>query len=82
MSSINLKVSLNNYEYPIIIGSDIAHKFSRILKKHDIKFNKCLLVIDKKVPKYQIRNITKSINKKKLYFIFLMQKKKIKINLV
>ena len=76
MSSINLKVSLNNYEYPIIIGSDIAHKLSRILKKHDIKFNKCLLVIDKKVPKYQIRNITKSINKKKIIFHFFNAKEK------
>ena len=74
MSIINLKINLNNYKYPIIIGSNIASKLSKLLKKHSIKFNSCLLVIDKKVPRAQINKITKSLNRKKIIFHFFHAK--------
>ena len=74
MSIINLKINLNNYKYPIIIGSNIASKLSKLLKKHSIEFNSCLLVIDKKVPRAQINKITKSLNRKKIIFHFFHAK--------
>jgi 3-dehydroquinate synthase len=79
MSVINLKINLNNYKYPIIIGSNIASKFTKFLSKYYIRFNRCLLIIDKKAPKDQIKKITKSLNKKKI-LIHLFNAKEINKN--
>ena len=51
MKIIKLKVNTKNSKYSIIIGSGIINKLSKILNQNSIKFNKCLLVIDSKIPK-------------------------------
>tara|TARA_X000000368_G_C23014204_1_gene704882 strand:- start:65 stop:1171 length:1107 start_codon:yes stop_codon:yes gene_type:complete len=66
MKSIKLKVNTNNNKYKIIIGSGIIGKLFKILDENSIKFNKCLLVIDSKIPKSLIKKITKSLSKKKI----------------
>ncbi len=60
-----LKVNTSGGSYPIIIGSGLANRLSKILNQNLIKFNKCILVIDNKVPKILIKKIIKSLNKKK-----------------
>jgi len=66
MKNIKLKVNTGNSKYKIIIGSGIVDKLSKILDENSIKFNKCLLVIDGKIPKSLIKKIIKSLSKKKL----------------
>ena len=50
-----IKIKTKTEEYFILIGSDLISKFSKILNQNSIKFEKCLLLIDSKVPK----NMTK-----------------------
>ena len=60
---MNLKkiiVNSQNQKYSIFIGQNIISKFSSILKKSSIRFNNCLLVVDKNVPKKMILLIKKN----------------------
>ena len=51
MKPIKLIVKTKSDSYPIFIGSNIIKDLSLHLRKNSINFNKCLLVIDKNVPK-------------------------------
>ena len=64
MSTIKLQINTKDHKYPIFIGSGLITKLSKLLSKNSIKFNKCLLVIDNKVPKTLIKIILKSLPKK------------------
>jgi 3-dehydroquinate synthase/shikimate kinase/3-dehydroquinate synthase len=65
MNTIKLQINTNNHKYPIIIGSNLIAKLSKLLNYNSIKFNKCLLVIDNKIPKNLINKLTNSLPKKK-----------------
>ena len=69
MKTINLKVDTGENRYSILIGTNLISKFNKILNKHSIKFNKCLLIIDKNIPQNQISVLKKVLNKKKIFFI-------------
>ena len=64
MDAIKLQINTKDQKYPIFIGSKLITKLSKLLNKSSIKFDKCLLVIDNKVPKTLIRKILKSLPKK------------------
>ena len=70
MKPIKLKINTKTQEYPIIIGSNLISSISKLAKKNSINFKKCLLIIDKNVPKKIISKIRKSLIKKKLYIYF------------
>ena len=71
MKPITLKINTQLETYPIIIGPNIIKDLSKYLKKTSINFDKCLLIIDKNVPKKFVSRISKSLKKKKIYkFIF------------
>ena len=77
MKPIKLKIKTQTQNYPIIIGSNLVSNLSKIIKQNSIKFNKSLLVIDKKVPKKEILKIKKSLKKKIfLHFISANEKNK------
>ena len=59
MKPIKLIIKTKTKQYPILIGSDLVSKLSNIVKYHSIKFEKCLLLIDKNVPKVMIKKIKK-----------------------
>ena len=61
MKAIKLRINTKTQKYPIIIGSNLMVNISNIFKNNSIKFKKCLIVIDKNVPKKIILNIKKSI---------------------
>jgi 3-dehydroquinate synthase len=65
--TIKLKVKTNLDHYPIIIGSNLIRNLNSYLNENSIIFNQCLLVIDKKVPKRLINNITKALKRKKVF---------------
>ena len=71
MKLTKLIVKTNTQKYPIIIGSNLVSKLASLIKNNSIKFNKCLFIIDKKVPKNQINKI-KSSFKNTNYFMHLI----------
>ena len=72
MSQEKLIVNTGKQKYAVLIGSDIITKTSTILTSNSIKFKKCLLVIDKNVPKKKINILKKSFKNKEI-FSFLIE---------
>ena len=70
MNTIKLKINTKSNKYSILIGSGISSKLLKILNDNSIKFDKCLLIIDKKIPKFLINKIIKSLNNKKKIITF------------
>tara|TARA_Y100000996_G_C22530977_1_gene646436 strand:- start:324 stop:1430 length:1107 start_codon:yes stop_codon:yes gene_type:complete len=71
MKPIKLIIRTKTKKYPILVGSNLVSKLSNIFNHNSIKFEKCLLLIDKNVPKLMIKKIAKSINDKKIFIYFL-----------
>tara|TARA_B100001057_G_scaffold351615_1_gene353092 strand:- start:577 stop:1692 length:1116 start_codon:yes stop_codon:yes gene_type:complete len=76
MNPIKLKIKTNSHNYSIIIGPNLLPKIYNIIKNNSINFNKCLFVIDKKVPKKFVNQIKKSLKRKKIYFHFITSNEK------
>ena len=76
MKPIKLIVKTNTQKYPILIGNNLISKISKIIKNNSIKFEKCLLIIDKNVPKTLIIKVKKSLKNKKLYSYFIQANEK------
>ena len=69
MIKAKLKIRTNSGSYSIIIGTNFLDKLSKIFRKNGFNFNKCFLLIDKKIGKKRIKQISKSISKKKIILI-------------
>ena len=70
MKQTKLNIVTKNEKYPIIIGSNLPSNVSKIFKSNSIDFDKCLIVVDKNVPKKFISNIKKSLKNKNIYVLF------------
>ena len=83
MKTKKIIIKTNKKLYTIYIGKNIIDKLSSLLKKNLIEFKKCLVVIDKNVPKKMVSKINKSLKNKKIsYFYFdASEKNKNKINI-
>ena len=76
MRSIKLIIKTKTETYPIIIGTKLIQKFSKILSENSMNFKKCLFVIDKNIPNQMILKLTKSLKKKEIYkYSFLANEK-------
>tara|TARA_B100000287_G_C20634642_1_gene781182 strand:- start:624 stop:1730 length:1107 start_codon:yes stop_codon:yes gene_type:complete len=71
MRIIRLQIKTKTQKYPILIGSNIISKFSKILNQNSVKFKQCLLIIDSNVPKTMILKILKSLKGKKTFLFSL-----------
>ena len=71
MRQIKLIVNTGNQKYPILIGPNIISKISTIFKKNSIQFKKCLLVIDKNVPRKQIVKLKKSLRNNNVFSLLI-----------
>ena len=71
MKSIKLIIKTKTHKYPILIGSNLISKLSKIIKNNSIQFNKCLFIIDSKIPKKFIFQIKKSFKDKEVYFNYI-----------
>ncbi len=70
MKQTKLNIATKTKKYPIIIGSNLTSSISKIFKLNSIDFDKCLIVIDRGVPKKFVSNIKKSLKNKKIYVLF------------
>ena len=70
MIKAKLGIKTNTGSYSIIIGTNFLNKLSKIFNKNGINFNKCFLLIDKKIGKKRIKEISKSVSKKRIIYLF------------
>ena len=63
MKVAKLIIKTIDQKYPIFIGSNLVSKLSKILNNNSIKFEKCLLVIDRNVPYTMIKKIKRNFGK-------------------
>ena len=70
MKQTKLNIITKTEKYPIIIGSNLTSNVSKILKLNSIVFDKCLIIVDKNVPKKFISNIKRSLKDKDIYMLF------------
>tara|TARA_B100000963_G_scaffold339474_1_gene337263 strand:- start:616 stop:1722 length:1107 start_codon:yes stop_codon:yes gene_type:complete len=70
MKPIKLNINTKFQKYPIFIGSNLLPKIQKFIDKNSIEFEKCLLVVDKKIPKKNIEQIKKTIKCKKIYISY------------
>ena len=80
MNTSKLRIKTKNQSYNVIIGNNLIKNLLKIFNDNLINFNKCLLVIDSKVPKKLIIKINSFLKKKINFFIFLIQVKLTKAN--
>ena len=66
-----LIVNTKNESYPILIGSQILPNLPKIINKYSIDFQKCLILVDKNVPKKQIDILRKKLKYKNSFFYFI-----------
>jgi len=66
MSQFKLKIKTKNQSYNVFVGKNLL----KILNKNFINFNKCLLVIDNKVPKKFIKKINFLLKKKRKIYLY------------
>ena len=71
MKKIKLIVNTVGQKYPIIIGKNVAKNISKIISDNLISFEKCLLVVDKNVPKKLLVKIRKSFLNKKILILYI-----------
>ena len=76
MRQSKLLIKTNNKNYSIFVGKNITNNISKILKAEKIKFNKCLIIVDKKVPKSSVYKIINKINCKFKKIIFFNSSEK------
>ncbi len=69
MKQTKLNIVTNTEKYPIIIGSNLTSSVSKIFRINSINFEKCLIIVDKNVPKKFISNIKRSLKNKKIYVL-------------
>jgi len=64
MNTFKLKIKTNNQSYNLFVGNNLIKDLLKIFKNNKITFEKCLLVIDKKVPKKYVKEINFLLRKK------------------
>ena len=71
-----LLVSTNREKYPILIGSKLILNLKKIIANESINFMKCLIIVDKNVPRKKINIIKKKLNKRETYLHFIKANEK------
>ena len=64
MNTFKLRIKTNNQSYNLFVGNSLIKDLLKIFKNNKITFEKCLLVIDKKVPKKYVKEINFLLRKK------------------
>jgi 3-dehydroquinate synthase len=76
MKQTKLIVGTKSERYPILIGKNLISKLSKILKENSINCKKCLIVIDKNVPKKIISTGIKSLRKINIFKHYIIASEK------
>ena len=66
-----LIVKTTQEKYPIFIGAGLISNLKKIIKNEKINFIKCLLILDKNVPKKKIDIVRKKLKGKKVFILYI-----------
>jgi 3-dehydroquinate synthase len=67
MKITKLIINTKTEKYPILIGHNLISKIQKITNDNSVHFKKCLLFIDKNVPKKMVRHIQRSFKNKTIF---------------
>ena len=71
MKAVNIKIKTKNNSYSIVIGNNLIKNLMEVIKKNCVDFNRCLIIVDKNVPKKFLNQIKLSLpNKDKSIYFF------------
>ena len=73
-----LSVKTISNKYTIFIGTNLIERVFQLIKRSNIDFKKCLIVIDTNVPKDMVSKIRKSLKRKNTFFFLVKASEKIK----
>ena len=76
MKKYKISVRTKNNKYSIVIGKNLIDNFSKILVKEKIYFNKCLIVVDKNIPKKFLLKLKKNLKKNKIFVTYFVSNEK------
>ena len=76
MKPIKLIINTESQKYPIIIGENLISKISLFMKNNSIQFKKCLMVVDKNIPKKTFLKLKKSLKSKNIFVCFIKASEK------
>ena len=51
MKAVNIKIKTKNNSYSIVIGNNLIKNLMKFIKSNSLDFNRCLIIVDKNVPK-------------------------------
>ena len=71
MKTKRLLVNTGQDKYSIFIGSKLISNLRKIIKGESINFMKCLIIVDKNVPKKKINIIKDKLNDKDFYIYYI-----------
>ncbi len=71
-----IKVKTNTKNYSILIGRNLIEKIDKILLSNNISFEKCLVVVDKKIPKKFKKVLYKKLKTKNLFIVDIVASEK------
>ena len=71
MKAVNIKIKTKNNSYSIVIGNNLIKSLMKIIKRNSLDFNRCLIIVDKNIPKKFLNQIKLSLsNKDKSIYFF------------
>ena len=57
MKAVNIKIKTKNNSYSIVIGNNLIKNLMKVIKRNSLDFNRCLIIVDKNVPKKFLNQI-------------------------
>ena len=76
MKDYKLVINTKTKKYPIYIGYNILKASSKIFRNNKIDIKKCLIVVDKNVPKKNVLILKKNINSSKVFIHYFNSNEK------
>ena len=71
MKAVNIKIKTKNNSYSIVIGNNLIKNLMKVIKRNSLDFNRCLIIVDKNIPKKFLNQIKLSLsNKDKSIYFF------------
>jgi len=76
MKDYKLVINTRNKKYPIYIGYNILKTSNKIFRNNKINIKKCLIVVDKNVPRKNLLVLKKNINSSKVFIHYFNSNEK------
>ena len=75
MIKAKLEIKTKTGKYSILVGTNFLNRLSKIFQEKGLQFNKCFLLIDRKIGNKRIKEISKSIKQTKIIYLFRSSEK-------